>query len=158
MTDVQVRLVVEDEDDLQNAQDLVDAHPDVVASEEIADPSGGVQTSVVPVVAVLVAAGAALVAQLVMEFIERARGGSVVDARVTPVAVSRTTALPVGFVLVVTKDGTVQIETKDLPKGAIERLLGEVISGVLGTAEAVTEAAKAIGAVAKPGDEAAAPS
>ncbi len=158
MTDVQVRLVVEDEDDLQNAQDLVDAHPDVAASEEIADPSGGVQTSVVPVVAVLVAAGVALVAQLVMEFIERARGGSVVDVRVTPVAVSRTTALPVGFVLVVTKDGAVQIETKDLPKGAIERLLGEVISGVLGTAEAVTEAAKAIGAVAKPGDDTAVPS
>jgi len=51
--------------------------------------------------------------------------------------------VPWGYVVVFPADGgKVTVETKDAPKDATERLIGQVVSGVLGSADAVKAAVK----------------
>lgn len=143
MTQVQLRLRVEEAADLEVAQSFADEQPDfqVEATGE-APAGGGGYEMIEPVSAVLIAAGVAVVAKFVMEWWDKRRGGLVVDMR--PDAkdqIYRDKDVPYGFALIFPADGgQVKIETHDMPKDAMQQLIEAVISGAFKT---VTELAKA---------------
>ena len=87
------------------------------------------------------------VTKFVADLRDRARGGVVIDLR--PNAnpfIRREHELPQGWFVVRAADGTVSVDTRDTPKDASERLLGQMIDGVLkSAADVAKEAAKAFG-------------
>lgn len=134
-----LRIRFDDGGDRKDGQDVADRNKDVELTQAGAAPG---PQFVDPVTAVLVAAGVLAAAKFVMDWWERRKGGVVIDMRSDRSDnIYRDKDLPAGYVLIFPADGgDVKVEVKDFPKDATERLLSDVISGVLGTAEAVKEA------------------
>jgi hypothetical protein len=141
MPDVQIRIGIDELDDLTAIQDLAD---DVDLEEVIGDGAGGLDTLVEPVTAVLIGAGVVAIAKLVWSWWDRRRGGLVIDQRPGATdTIRRDPDVPWGWAVVYPPDGgKVDIQTKDEPKDAWERLLGDVLSGTLKGAGDVAEKAK----------------
>jgi hypothetical protein len=100
-----------------------------------------------PVTAILISGGVLALGKFALDWWDRLRGGLVIDLR--PGAednLYRDRDVPVGFVVTFLADGKVTIDTKDLPKDAAERLLGQIISGAFGTVKAAAGAATDAGA------------
>jgi hypothetical protein len=149
MTDIQLRLRIEESDDLDAAQAVADAGADVEMTAEFPPSGEEVTAQVEPVTAVLLAAGVAAVAKFVLDWWERRKGGLVIDQREgAEDEIRRDRGVPFGYVLVFPADGgNVKIETVDLPKDAIHQLLETVIGGAFTTVADLAEAAtKAAGA------------
>ena len=83
----------------------------------------------------LVGGGVLAAARFVTGWVDKLRGGVVIDQREDAEDdLHRDRDLPWGMFLIYPKDGgEVKIETKDEPKDAIERLIGEIISGAYKT-------------------------
>jgi hypothetical protein len=101
-----------------------------------------------PVSIILVAGGVWAIGVFVVELLDRRHGGIIIDLRPSAQQlVRRDRSVPYGWALVIAVDGTVSINVHDAPKSASERLIGEIIQGVLKSASDVAAAAaKAIGA------------
>ena len=96
-----------------------------------------------PITALLVAGGVFTAAKFIVDLIDRLRGGLLIDLR--PGArslVARDRAVPFGWAVVVARDGRVKLETHDAPKDAAERLISQLISGVVTSAKDIAKAAK----------------
>ena len=100
-----------------------------------------------PVTAMVVVGGVTALAHLVVSLIDRWRGGTVVDLTGDRPDVHRENDLPLGWMLVLAKDGEVKLETKDIPRDGLERIVEKVLQlgKDVGTAavEAAVKAAKA---------------
>ena len=142
MTQVQIRLRVEEAADLEVAQSFANEQPDLQVEATTDARTRGIEGQIEPITAVLIAAGVTAVTKFVMDWWEKRSGGLVVDMR--PEAkdqIYRDEAVPYGFVIIFPADGgQVKIETHDTPKDAMQQLLESVISGAYKT---VTELAKA---------------
>jgi hypothetical protein len=101
-----------------------------------------------PITIILVGTGAVALGKFVVDLIDRLHGGIVVDLRPSAKQlVRRDRSVPYGWALVIAADGSVSINVHDAPKGAAERLISDVIKGVLKSASEVASAAtKALGA------------
>lgn len=132
----EIRIVLE-EDELGYAQAA--ARKWKVDLEIVAEPQ-----VIEPVTAILVAGGALLVGKFVVDLIDRLRGGVLIDLR--PDAkdfIKRRRGVPYGWALIRSADGKeVKIETHDAPKDAAERLLGQIIEGVLKSATEIAKVAR----------------
>ena len=96
-----------------------------------------------PITALLVAGGVLTVAKFVVDLIDRLLGGVVIDLRADARSlVARDRAVPYGWAIVVATDGRVKLETHDAPKDAAERLISQIISGVLNSAKDIAKAGK----------------
>jgi hypothetical protein len=144
MPKMQIRIRIEEAADLEVVQSFANEQPDLQVEATTGAPSGGIESQIEPVTAVLIAAGAAAVAKFVMDWWEKRRGGLVVDMR--PDAkdqIYRDRDVPYGFVLVFPADGgQVKIETRDTPKDATQQLLEAVISGAYNTVTDLTTAVR----------------
>jgi hypothetical protein len=100
-----------------------------------------------PFTAVLVGGGVLLVAKFVVDLMDRLRGGIVIDLRPNAKElVRRDRDVPYGWALVRAADGTVSVNVHDAPRDASERLIGQIIDGVLkSAAEVAKEATKSFG-------------
>ena len=143
MTNSNIRLGLDDDEALAAALEVADATPSVTAEVE-SIPGGEAGALVEPVTVMLIGAGVLAAAQFILGWWERVRGGLVIDQREgAERTVYRDRDVPWGYVVVFPADGgKVTVETKDAPKDATERLIGQVVSGVLGSADAVKAAVK----------------
>jgi hypothetical protein len=144
MTQVQVRIRMDEASDLEVAQDYAYDQPALEFEATTDAPSGGIEAQIEPVTAVLVAAGAATVVKFVMDWWEKRRGGLVLDMR--PKAkdqIYRDADVPYGVVLIYPQDGSlVKVETHDMPKDGMQQLLEAVVSGAYKTVADLAKAAK----------------
>lgn len=140
MSEIQLRIRISDDDDLAAAQKASEVTSvDFTEELEERDPTKP-QPAIVPVVAILIGAAVLVAALFVKEWIQTIPGGTVIDMRSdAPDNLYRDKALPFGVIVIWASDGKVTLETKELPKTGIERLIGDVISGVLGTVTAIDE-------------------
>jgi hypothetical protein len=141
-----LRIRLDDGDDVDIARAAA-RDADVQLELESEEGDGFQPEFVEPVSAILVGAAIVTAAKFVMDWWSRRPGGLVIDLR--PGAADdlyRDKDLPWGYVVVFMADGKVTIETKDAPKDAMERLVGDVISGGFSTVKAVSDAAKGAGA------------
>lgn len=123
---------------LAAAQEVPEAQAEMVSAE-----GEGPTELMEPITAVLVGAAVLLVARFIQNWWERVQGGLVIDLRENATdTVYRTEKVPWGYVVTLpAAGGTVTIDVKDEPKDSVERLVGQLVSGVLGTVEAVNAAA-----------------
>lgn len=70
---------------------------------------------------VLIAGGVFAAVKILSDWIDKRRGGTIIDRTVTPTRVHRSTGVPWGMVVVIASDGQVTVEVKDAPKDALER-------------------------------------
>jgi len=97
--------------------------------------------------AVLIAGGVLAIGKFVFDFIDRIRGGVVIEVGSDgKVSVRRDKALPLGWAVVETASGTVSIEVHDAPKDSAERILAGIVEGALKTPDEIVELAKKLGA------------
>lgn len=138
MTDIQIRLRIDDDDDLAAAEQLAEADG-IELQQAPAAPEGELGEQIAPIAAVLIGAGVLAAGRFIASWWERRRevkkGGLVIDQRADAKDdIYRDEALPYGFVLVYPRDGgEVKVDVKDAPKDAIERWISEVISGAYKT-------------------------
>jgi len=132
-----VRILLEKEE-LGPAQQLARATPlnlQIEGTPQILDPF----------TAILVAGGVIAISKFVVDLIDKMRGGVTID--LTPTAtyfVRRERAVPYGWAIIKAADGkSVSIETHDAPKDASERLLHDIIDGVLKNSGDIAKAATA---------------
>jgi hypothetical protein len=118
-------------------------NPGVVHAGDIPKPGG---QRFAPALAVLAMAGVFALARFVMDLWEKIQGGLVIDMSKTSPEIYRDPDMPAGYIVVIAKDGSVKIETKDTPKDATQQLIESVIGGALGSAEQIAKAATAAGA------------
>lgn len=138
MSDIQIRLRIEDDDDLAVAEALAEADG-IELQQAPAPPGGEIDEQIAPIAAVLIGAGVLAAATFITDWWERRkesrRGGLVIDQR--PSAkddIYRDEDLTYGWVVVYPKDGgEVKVDVKDAPKAAVERWVSEVISGAYKT-------------------------
>jgi hypothetical protein len=138
-----LRVRPDDPEDLSAAQAAAERADVLYELAEKPEPTGAFEPRVEPVTAILIGGAVMAVGKFIIDWWERRRGGLVVDLR--PEAVDnlyRDKDVPFGFVVTFLADGKVTIETKEIPKDAMERLLGEIVSGVFGSAKALASAAK----------------
>lgn len=137
-----IRVRADDADDLAQARASAQ-----VAAVEYRDlrpppPTGDFQRRVEPVSAILIGGAVVAVGKFVVDWWERRKGGLVIDLRPgSQDDLHRDTEVPFGYVVTFIADGKVSVDTKDMPKDAMERLLGEIVSGAFASAKAVAEAA-----------------
>jgi hypothetical protein len=147
MKTANLRVRIDDEADYAAAVKAVAATAGVEIN--VVTESGEVELSLEPITAVLVGAGVLAAGKFITDLIDRLRGGVVIDRRSDSIdTLYRDRSLPYGWVVIIPPDGgRVEIDVKDAAKDAQERLLSEVISGVLNTTPMVAAAAQdALGA------------
>jgi hypothetical protein len=97
--------------------------------------------------AVLIAGGVLAIAKFVFDFIDRIRGGVVIQIESDgKVSIRRDKALPLGWAAVETARGTVSIEVHDMSKDSAERVLAGIVEGALKTPDEIVDLAKKLGA------------
>jgi hypothetical protein len=95
-----------------------------------------------PISIILIATGAVATGKFLVDLIDRLQGGIVVDLR--PSArhlIRRDHSLPYGWALVIAVDGTLSVNVHDAPKDAAERLISDILHGVLKSASDISDAA-----------------
>ena len=145
---VEIRIRIDDDDDLTAAHETATSTPGVDIQEAQAPTGDGFEEQIAPIAAVLIGAGVLAAAKFIVDWWEKRKGGLVIDQR--PGAadmISRDKDVPWGYVvLFAAEGGEVKVETKDAPKDAVERWISEVISGTLkSVTDIATAAAKSIG-------------
>ena len=132
-------------DDVERRQvyESVNASNAEMTEQRARSADGGPEPEVIePVTAMLIAGGVVAVAKFVSDWIERRRGGLVLDLRPgTEHEIRRDPEVPFGFIVVIQSDGAVKIDVKDAPKDAMERLLSQIIDKTFSTAAAIAKAA-----------------
>lgn len=94
-----------------------------------------------PVTGAIIIAGALVAGKFLIRVWREIQGGTVVDLTKSPVDVSRSRGLPYGFFMLIAKDGSVQIDPKDEPTDALERMVTAVLNlGIDATVEALKKA------------------
>jgi hypothetical protein len=143
MSRLKIRIRVQDEKDLATAHELVGQYSDVEMEASSGPPGEGFSGQIEPITAVVIGAGAALIAKFVADWWERLRGGLVIDLRDNAEdQIYRDRDMPYGYVAIFPADGgSVQLETKDAPKDALHQLLESVISGTFKSLTDITTAA-----------------
>jgi hypothetical protein len=123
-----------------------EANPGVVHRGDIPKPGGQRLT---PALVILAMAGVATLAQFVMDMWERLQGGLVIDVsgEGRP-QLYRDPDVPVGYIVILAKDGGVKIESKDAPKSSVQQIIESVVGGVFTSAEQIAQAATQAGAQA----------
>lgn len=135
MAEAWLRVRVDDVDDMDAARDVAEGMPDLDLKTASKAPSGAFEAQVEPVTAVLVGAAVATSVKFLLDWWDRRRGGLVIDQRPGSADdVHRDADVPYGYLVIYPPDGgTVNVETRDMPKDAMERLLANVLSGVMPT-------------------------
>jgi hypothetical protein len=145
----QVRIRIEDDEDFAAAREVSADAPEVeVEALTKAPTEGGVEGQIGIIEGVLIAGGATIIARFVTAWWEKRRGGLVIDQRPdTKDQIYRDRNVPYGFVVAFPADGEpVKIETRDMPRDALDHFLESIIGGVFNTATDLTKAAaKAVG-------------
>lgn len=137
MPELELRIRLDDDDDLRAARDTAKAQSEV-DFREIVPP---LKPEVIePVSATIVGI---LAAKFVIDWWDRRKGGLVIDLRPdVEDEIYRDPDLPFGYVIIFAPEGgKVTVEVKDAPKDAWERLLKDVIGGAFDSVSAVAEAA-----------------
>lgn len=144
MEHVELRLRLEDEQELAAAMEVAEQEPEVTAEVQAPETEPGAEVLVEPVTAMLIGAGVLAAAKFLMDWWQKVRGGLVIDQR--PGAkddIYRDRDVPWGYVVVYPADGgEVKVEVKDAPKDAAERWISEVISGAYKTVADLVKATK----------------
>jgi hypothetical protein len=99
-----------------------------------------------PITAAVLIGGALVAARFVLHVIDVYRGGVEINLTVKPPTVKRNKEVPFGYVVTLTADGKVDVNTKDEPKDAIERMVESIlklpVDATVSTVKAAIEAAK----------------
>lgn len=144
----QIVLKLEDHAEIEYAIELLNAVDGTLVESRTADGKA-VDTQKPrpefdPITALLIGGAALAIARFTVGWLERRRGGVVVDLR--PGAESeirRSTDLPYGWLLIFPRDnGALRLEVKDEPKDWTERILEKIIDGTLGTVHDIAAMAK----------------
>lgn len=144
METAQIRIRISEEDELDALETIADSRPEI-ETEVVTEMTGDVDAAIAPVVAVLVSGVAiAWVSELVWEWINRVRGGLVIDLRPEALdTIYRDPDIPYGFVLTYPADGgEVKVDARDAPMSTMERLLSSFIEGAVKNIKDVVSAAK----------------
>ena len=153
MTDIQIRVRIDDEDDLAAATQLAEAEG-IELQQAPASPDGGVDALIAPIAAVLIGAGVLAVAKFITDWLRRTdqenKGGLVIDQRADAKDdIYRDKDVPYGFLVIYPKDGgEVKVDVKKAPEESVDRWISEVISGAYKT---ISDLAKLVSD--KPADE-----
>lgn len=147
MDATQIRIRIDDNEELTALEKEVDkvAGADTEVVTEPQEP-GEVDGAIAPIIAVLVGGvAAAWVSTIVWEWINKLRGGLVVDLREDAVDnFYRDRDLEYGTIVTFPADGgKVTIEFHDAPKSAVHQLLETFIDGTLENVKDIVAAAKA---------------
>ena len=98
-----------------------------------------------PITAAVVIGGGLALGKFLLRLWNEIQGGTVIDVRETPIKIDRSRDLAFGYFMVVAKDGSVTIETKDEPESSIERMVESVlklpIDATVSTIKAAIESA-----------------
>jgi hypothetical protein len=152
MTQISLRVKMDDEDDLAAAREAAANAPEIIYQEQIESPreddEDALSPLVEPVSCILIAGGVIAAVSYIRDWLDKRKGGLVVDQRPgAEYPIARTRNLPWGYVLVYPPDGgEVKIDTKDAPKDEWERLLTSIISIAEPGAATAGKAVKALGA------------
>jgi hypothetical protein len=144
MSDVEVRIRIDDDEDLAAAQDLVDQYPNLEMQASSGTPAPGVEGQIEPISAILIGAGVTLVVKFVTDWWEKRRGGLVIDEREgAEDEIYRDRDIPYGYIVIYPPDGgSVKLETKNMPKDAMQQLLESLITGAFKSVSDVASAAR----------------
>jgi hypothetical protein len=107
----------------------------------------------------LVVAGAVVgLVKIVSDFIDKSRGGTIIDRTVEPVRISRDRGVPWGHVVILASDGSTEVQVHDAPKDAMERWLTKLLELPKDATKAVVDGIKELltSQDDEPGDAAAA--
>ena len=142
-----ISIRIDDDEDLAAAREAAERQG--VALEEVTGPpSGGLDSQVDPVTAVLIGAGVVAGIKLLMDWWGRRKGGLVIDLR--PDAKDlfyRDDALDYEYVVTLPADGgKVTVEVKDNPDAATTWINKVIEGGFKSFTDLATEAKKAVGA------------
>jgi hypothetical protein len=142
MEELEIRVGVEDNDDLSAAEDAAAAIGVEITFVQ-APPGPDIEPQIAPIVAVAIGAGALAGAKFIVDWWERRKGGLIIDLRPTALdTFRRDRNVPWGYVITFpVQGGEVKVETKDAPKDAVERWISEVIAGAFKSAADVANAA-----------------
>jgi hypothetical protein len=104
------------------------------------DPDEFGSQAIDPLSISLIIGSAYALALLVVSIYERLRGGVVVDLTGIYPDIYRDHDIPHGWMIVIAKDGKVELEAKDIPRDSLERIVEKVIELGVGTAKSAVEA------------------
>jgi len=105
---------------------------------------GDLQPMLVDGVSAVVLAGAvAGLVKVIGDFIDKRRGGTIIDRTADPIRVTRDRGVPWGHVVIMFEDGTIEVEVHDAPEDALERWLTKLLElpkdALKAAAEALTD-------------------
>lgn len=115
----EVVFVAESADDYSALRSLADEHNLSMSIDDELQPQ--LVDGVTPV---LIAGAVVGAVKLVTDWIDKRRGGTIIDRTYTPTRISRSSGVPWGMVAVIASDGKVEVQVKDAPKDAMERWVG----------------------------------
>jgi hypothetical protein len=149
MTDVNLVVEIDDDEDLVVAREVTAAVAELTVQEKTGGSDEDFDSQIEPVTAILIAGRVVAVAMWIRDWWTRRPGGLVIDQRPgAEHSISRDKSVPWGYVVIYPPDGgIVNIVTKDAPKDEWERLLESIVSGAFGSTTALADvASKALGA------------
>ncbi len=139
----QIKFAIEDEADLADAtQSATEASAEFQMETAVKEGEIGSESAIVT--GVMVVGGVTLLAGVVMEWIERRKGGTLVDKSTDPLTLKRTKDVPYGFFIVVTSDGKITIDAKDTPKGMMQQVLEKILDGAFKSIGDIKDAVKEV--------------
>ena len=93
----------------------------------------------------LLIGGVSALALLLMEVVDFVRGGTLIDMQRDPAKVERSSAVPAGMIVVLTRDGRVEIEVREMPKSRLQWLIEQLLRLPVTAGRAEVEALLAAG-------------
>ena len=147
MAEQGIRIRIDDDEDLAVAREAAERQG-VGLVEVTGPPSGGLDSQVDPVTAVLIGAGVVAGIKLLMDWWGRRKGGLVIDLRSDAKDLFyRDDALDYEYVVTLPADGgKVTVEVKDNPDAATTWINKVIEGGFKSFTDLATEAKKAVGA------------
>jgi hypothetical protein len=115
-----------DEVRLEIAADIPKPEVEIAAQETDVTPETNI-ANLDPLTAAVIVGAALAAGKFLIRLWREIQGGTVIDVRQTPIKVDRSRALDYGFFMIVAKDGSVTIESKDEPKDSLERMVESVL-------------------------------
>lgn len=79
-----------------------------------------------PITAVIVIGGVYAITHLIMSVMDRYKGGTVINLAEPQPTVRRGQEIPLGWLVVIGKDGKVSLETGEIPQDGLERIVENI--------------------------------
>lgn len=117
---------------------IVDGVPDVDYVESY-------DNAIDPLTLTLIIGGAIAVAKIAIGLWNQWRGGVLIDLNQNPVQIGRSRSIPFGFFVVIAQGGaSVEIDGRDEPESALERLLSSILDLAAEPANATADAVRGV--------------